>query len=163
FIPPTPGIYMVRIKDAAYEETVQRVELVSTSKQYVTIDLKPIPGSAPAATAKDASGATVSAADLAVPDNAKKEFDSAQTSLDAKDYDSGIAHLKRAIDMYGNFPQAYATLGAAYLEQKKFTEAQTSLQKAVELDPKAAGAYIELGAVRNQLKDYPGAVTALSK
>lgn len=54
-------------------------------------------------------------------------------------------------------------MGAAYLEQKKYKEAQGALEKAVQLDPKAAGAYIELGAALNQLKDYPGAVTALTK
>jgi len=163
FTPPSVGIYLVKLKQPGYKEETSRVELVNTEKGYANLTMTPIPGEAPPEPLKDASGATVSAADLAVPDNAKKEFDAAQKSLDAKDYDSGIAHLRRAIDMYGNFPQAYATLGAAYLEQKKYTDAQAALQKAVELDPKAAGAYIELGATLNQLKDYPGAVTALSK
>jgi tetratricopeptide (TPR) repeat protein len=125
--------------------------------------LQPIPGATPPEVPKDATGGSVSVADLAVPDNAKKEFDVAQKALDAKHFDSGIAHLKKAIELYPNFPQAYATMGAAYLDEKKYKDAQTALEKAVELDPKAAGAFIELGATLNQLKDYPGAVTALNK
>jgi len=125
--------------------------------------LEPVPGEAPPQATKDASGGSVSAADLAVPDNARKEFDAAQKALEAKNMDSGVTHLKKAIQLYSNFPQAYATLGAAYLEQKKYKEAQEVLEKATQLDAKAAGAYIELGATLNQLKDYPAAVTALTK
>lgn len=163
FVPPSTGSYVVRLKEPGYKEQSSRVDLISTSKGYVYFTLNPIPGEAPPAPPKDASGPSVSAADLAVPDNAKKEFDVAQKALDAKDFDSGIAHLKKAIELYPNFPQAYATMGAAYLEQKNYKEAQTALVKAVELDPKAAGAFIELGATLNQLKDYPSAVSALTK
>jgi Flp pilus assembly protein TadD len=163
FIPPTTGSYIVRVKEPGYKPTSSRVDLISTPKGYVSLTLQPIPGEAPPEAPKDAKGGSVSAADLAVPDNAKKEFEAAQKALEAKDSDSGIAHLKKAIELYGNFPQAYATLGAAYLDQKQYKEAQTALEKAVQLDPKAAGAYIELGATLNQLKDYPGAVSALTK
>jgi Flp pilus assembly protein TadD len=162
FIPPTTGSYIVRVKEPDYKQTFVRVDLISTPKGYASLALTPIPGKAPE-TPKDATGASVSAADLAVPDNAKKEFEAAQRALEAKDLDSGIAHLKKATQLYENFPQAYATMGAAYLDQKKYKEAQTALEKAVQLDPKAAGAYIELGATLNQLKDYPGAVSALTK
>jgi Flp pilus assembly protein TadD len=163
FIPPSPGSYVIRLKQPGYKEQSSRVDLISTSKGYVSLTLEPIPGQAPPEAPKDATGGSVSAADLAVPDNAKKEFEAAQKALDAKDFDSGVAHLRKATELYPNFPQAYATMGAAYLEQKKYKEAQEALEKALQLDPKAAGAYIELGATLNQLKDYPGAVTALTK
>jgi Tfp pilus assembly protein PilF len=142
FIPPTTGSYIVKVKEPGYKPSSSRVDIISTPKGYVSLTLTPIPGEAPAA---------------------RKEFDAAQKALDAKDMDVGIAHLKKAIELYPNFPQAYATMGAAYLEQKKFKEAQEALEKATQLDPKAAGAYIELGATLNQLKDYPGAVAALTK
>jgi tetratricopeptide (TPR) repeat protein len=163
FIPPTTGSYIVRVKEPDYKQAFARVDLISTPKGYASLTLTPIPGAAPAKPPKDAAGPSVSAADLAVPDNARKEFDAAQKALEAKDMDGGIAHLKKAIELYPNFPQAHATMGAAYLEQKKFKEAQEALEKATQLDPKAAGAYIELGATLNQLKDYPGAVAALTK
>jgi Tfp pilus assembly protein PilF len=163
FVPPTTGSYVVRIKEPGYKPLSGRVDLISTPKGYVSLTLQPIPGAAPPEAPKDAAGPSVSAADLAVPDNAKKEFEAAQKALDAKDFDSGIAHLKKATELYPNFPQAYATMGAAYLDQKKYKEAQTALEKAVELDPKAAGAFIELGATLNQVKDYPGAISALNR
>jgi len=163
FVPPTTGSYLVRIREPGYKPLASRVDLISSPKGYVSLTLQPIPGAKEVEAPKDAAGGSVSAADLAVPDNAKKEFGAAQKALDAKDFDSGIAHLKKATELYPNFPQAYATMGAAYLEQKKYQEARGALEKAVQLDPKAAGAYIELGATLNQLKDYPGAVTALTK
>ena len=163
FVPPTTGSYVVRLKEPGYKSSFGRVDLISTPKGYVALTMQPIPGAKELEAPKDATGGSVSAADLAVPDNAKKEFEAGQKALDAKNFDSGIGHLKKATDLYPNFPQAYATLGAAYLEQKKYKEAQEALEKAVQLDPKAAGAYIELGATLNQLKDYPSAVTALTK
>jgi len=163
FVPPTTGSYVVRVKEPGYKPLSGRVDLISSPKGYVSLTLQPIPGAKEPEAPKDATGGSVSAADLAVPDNAKKEFEAAQKALAGKDFDSGIAHLKKAAELYPNFPQAYATMGAAYLEQKKYKEAQEALEKAVQLDPKAAGAYIELGATLNQLKDYPGAVTALTK
>jgi Tfp pilus assembly protein PilF len=163
FVPPTTGSYLVKVKEPGYKPFSSRVDLISTPKGYVSLNLQPIPGGSPPEAPKDATGASISAADLAVPDNARKEFDAAQKALGAKDLDGGIAHLKKAIELYPNFPQAYATMGATYLEQKKFKEAQEALEKATQLDPKAAGAYIELGATLNQLKDYPGAVAALTK
>jgi len=163
FVPPTTGSYIVKIKQPGYKEASSRVDLILNHKGYAPLKLEPIPGEAPPEAPKGTNGGSVSAADLAVPDNARKEFESAQKSLDAKDFDSGIAHLLRAIDIYGNYPQAYTTLGAVYVEQKRYKEAQTALEKAVQLDPKAAAAYIELGAALNQLKDYPAAVTALNK
>ena len=163
FVPPTTGSYIVKIKEPGYKSLASRVDLISTPRSYVSLSLEPVPGEAPPQATKDASGGSVSAADLAVPDNARKEFDAAQKALEAKNMDSGVTHLKKAIQLYSNFPQAYATLGAAYLEQKKYKEAQEVLEKATQLDAKAAGAYIELGATLNQLKDYPAAVTALTK
>jgi Flp pilus assembly protein TadD len=162
FVPPATGSYIVRIKEPGYKPLSGRVDLISTPKGYVSLTLQPTPGATPLEVPKDAGG-SVSAADLAVPNNAKKEFEAAQKALDAKDFNSGIAHLKKATGLYPNFPQAYATMGAAYLDQKNYKEAQAALEKAVQLDPKAAGAYIELGATLNQLKDYPGAVSALTK
>ena len=56
---------------------------------------------------------------------------------------------------------AYALLGTAYLEQKKWRDAGTALQKSISLDSNSADAYLALGAVFNQTRDYSQAETAL--
>ena len=100
FVPPTTGAYVVRLVQPDYKQVSARVDLISSPKGYVSFTLQPIPGAAPPEPPKDATGPSVSAADLAVPDNAKKEFEAAQKALGREGSRSGIAHLLRAIDLY---------------------------------------------------------------
>ena len=162
FNPRTTGLYVLDLRHFGYQEIRKQVDLRDIRGAYVTLDLKPESTENKSAAPKDAAGGSISAADLAVPDDARKEFDAGQKALEANDLDSGIAHLQKAIQHYDAFPQAYALLGGAYVQQQKYNEARTALQKAIQLDPKATGAYIELGATFNQLQKYPEAEKALN-
>lgn len=163
FNPRTTALYVLSVRQPGYKEIRKEVDLRDIRGAFVTLDLIPESGKNESSAPKDASGSSVSAADLAVPENARKEFDAGQKALEAKDLNSGIAHLQKAIKLYDAFPQAYAMLGGAYVEQQKYNEAQAALQKAIQLNPKASGAYIELGATFNQMKKYPDAEKALNQ
>lgn len=158
-----PAIYLVRVKDPGYLEATVRLDLQNTTSGFANVVLRPIPGKAPPATPKGASGSLVSAVDLSVPDNARTEYEKGQHLLQDHDVDAGIPHLKKAIRLHGSFPQAYLLLGLAYNEQKKWKEAQGVLEQAVHLDPKATEAYFQLGAALNQLKDFAAAEKALTQ
>lgn len=56
FIPPSPGSYLVRLKQPGYKEQLSRVDLISTSKGYVSLTLQPIPGAKEPDAPKDATG-----------------------------------------------------------------------------------------------------------
>ncbi|MGA8143083.1 MAG: tetratricopeptide repeat protein [Candidatus Acidiferrales bacterium] len=159
FNPRTTGLYVLSVRQHGYLEIRKDVDLRDVRGAYVTLDLR----SDSAGDSKDAKAGSVSAADLAVPDDARKEFDAGQKALEAKDLNSGVAHLQKAIQLYDAFPQAYTMLGGAYVALGKYKDAEAALQKAVQLDPKASGAFIELGAAFNQEKDYPAAEKALSQ
>lgn len=161
FMPNTgQTVYLVRVKQPGYLEARARLDLQNTQSGYANLVLKPIPGQpAPA----DGAGVAVSAADLSVPEPARKEFDLGQESLQKHEIDAGIAHLKKAIELHDEYPKAYTLLGTALNEQKKWKEAQAALDKAVQLDPKAAEAYFQLGAALNQQKDYAGAEKAFTR
>ncbi len=163
FSPRTTGLYVLSLRQPGYLEIRKEVDIRDTRGAYVTLDLKPEPGRNESSAPKDSEGTAVSVADLAVPDNARKEFDAGQKALEAKDFNSGIAHLQKAIKLYDAFPQAYTMLGGAYVEQERYKEAEAALQKAIQLDPKASGAYIELGATFNQMKNYAEAEKALNQ
>jgi tetratricopeptide (TPR) repeat protein len=94
---------------------------------------------------------------------ARKEYELGHQSLQKHEVDGAIAHLRKAIDLHDQFPQAYIMLGMAYNEQKKWKDAQDALEKAVEQDPRATEAYFQLGASLNQQKDFAGAVKALNQ
>ncbi len=154
---------MVRMIERGFKEVSVRVELIGMSRGYATLELKPVPGEAPAESLKEPSGDTVSILDVGVPENARQEFEKGQSALTENNLDAGISHLRKAIKLYDAFPQAYTLLGTAYLEQKDWKDAEVALRKASELDPKFPDAYLELGAVFNQTKNYPQAETVLLK
>ena len=158
------GIYIVRLNETGYRPLSVRVELTGITRQFVMIDLKPLQEREPAPPVrKENVGTQVPVLELNVPDKARQEFELGQKSLEERQLDEGILHLRNALAIYDSFPQAHLLLGSAYLEQKKWTEAQTSLETAIRLNPKLAEAYLELGAVFNQLREYPQAEIALTR
>jgi tetratricopeptide (TPR) repeat protein len=158
-IPPAPAVYYVKAKQPGYVEASARVDLQNVMTNMALLVLKPIPGGPFA----EGPSKAVSASDLGVPENAHKEFDKGQSALNQHDLDGGVAHLKQAIHLYPSFPQAYALLGTAYNEQKKWKDAESALRRATELDPKASEPYLQLGAAFNQTKDYAEAEKALTQ
>ncbi|MGA8223690.1 MAG: tetratricopeptide repeat protein [Candidatus Acidiferrales bacterium] len=160
FIPDTATIYYVRAKQPGYLEATQRLDLQNSQDGYAILILKRDPKHpAPA----DTPGTTISAAELSIPDAAKKEFDKATEALQNHDLDGGVSHLKKAIELHAQYPQAYTMLGSAYNQQKKWSDAQGALQKAIQQDPNEADAYFQLGATLNQQKDFAGAEKALKQ
>ena len=108
-------------------------------------------------------GDAVSVERLAIPPNARQEFDKGEEALKANQPDDAAKYLQKAIKLYGNYPDAYCLLGDAYLQSHDLKNAETSLKKSIELEPKIAATHIDLGAVQNQLKDYPGAEASLKE
>jgi tetratricopeptide (TPR) repeat protein len=160
-MPGAFGMYIVRINQLGYKEVAAQVNLVDTSRGFVTLDLKPDAASRPSGAPDPILGESVSAADLGVPENARREFEKGESALKQRKPGAGISHLQKALKLYEPFPQAYTLLGTAYLEQKNWKAAETALQKATSLDANASDAYLALGAVFNQTKEYSRAEPAL--
>jgi tetratricopeptide (TPR) repeat protein len=161
----TSGVFIVRISETTYKEVSSRVELISTPRAYVTLDLiplkkEPIPDvSVPPADAAD----SVSVKDLAIPEQARQEFSKGEQALRAKNADESVKHFQKAIKIYDAYPQAYRMLGDAFVEKQQWPEAETALKKSIALQPDMAPAYFDLGALRNQTKNYAGAEESLKK
>ena len=154
-------MYIVRLNQLGYKEISVQVNLVDSVRGFVTLDLKPDTASAPSDAHDHVAGDSVSATDLAVPANAREEFEKGESALKQNRLDAGIAHFRKAIKIYEPFPQAYTLLGTAYLEQKNWKAAGAALEKATTLDSQSSEAFLALGAFYNQTKDYPQAETAL--
>lgn len=155
--------FFVRAIQPGYLEAKVRVDLQNSHLGIANLALNPIPGNALPAASKNSLDATVSVIDLSVPESARTEYDLGRRALEKKDLDGGIAHLRKAIILHDQFPQAYTLLGILYNEQRKWKEAEGALEKAVQQDAKAIEAYFQLGACLNRQKDYAGAVIALSQ
>jgi len=161
FQPKSAGMYIVRLNQFGYKEVSVHVNLVDSLRGYVTLDLKPDHPEAPPDTLDGVSGDSISVADLNIPENARQEFEKGQSAMKENNLHAGISHLQKAIKLYEAFPQAYALLGTAYLEEKNWKDAEAALEKSIGFDSNSADAYLALGAVFNQTRNYPRAETAL--
>src|SRR5258708_13698824 len=136
------GVYRVRMSERGYREVIVRVELIVMSRGYASLELHPIPGEAPAKSAKEPVGDSVSVVDASVPPNAREEYDKAQSALVDNKTEAAIAHLQKAVKLYKPFPSAYTLLGRAYLTQKNWKEAEAALQKPISLDAASPEPYL---------------------
>lgn len=100
---------------------------------------------------KDAVGSTqgmVSAAELNVPDKAKKEFAKGNDALVAGDAKKALDHYNKAVQIYPRYGLAYNNIGAAYMQEHDTAHAQEAFAKAVEADPLLGSANANLARTK---------------
>jgi tetratricopeptide (TPR) repeat protein len=163
FLPGSGGMYIVRLHQMGYKEVSVDINLVDTLRAYVNIDLKPDKDSDPAHSRNAPSMDFVAAEDLAVPENARREFEKGKSLLKQNRLDDSVSHLRKALKLYDAFPEAYTLLGTAYLEQKNWGAAEKALHKAMDLNSSSADALLALGAMFNQTQNYSQAEASLLK
>lgn len=159
------GVFIVRITERDFKEVSARVELMSSPRAYVVLDLVPLKKESIAeiSVPRSAPAEAVSVKDLVIPEPARLEYNKGQEALTAKNTDESVKHFQKAIKLYPDYPEAYRMLGDAYVEKQQWPEAESALKKSIELQPDLAPAYFDLGALRNQTKNYAGAEEALKK
>jgi cytochrome c-type biogenesis protein CcmH/NrfG len=158
---PGQMVFVVKAKIPGHQEQIQRVDMTIRTSEYLTFDLQPTgsnsPGSAPAA-------GSLSAREAAIPENARKEYATARDLFSTnKPGEDGVRHLKKAIQIYPKYSDAYVLLGMAYIEENKPDDAKTALGKAIEIDPKLAEAYLTLGMLQNHQQAYADAEKNLTQ
>ncbi len=155
-----PEYYNVRVRAIAYQEYVEEVDLAHSPMGYLTVELKPVPGS----TASAAPVATVSVETLTAPEGARKNLQNGRELLSkGKDLDKSIQFFKKAIEDYPKYSEAYLLMGVAYSAENNPRDASKALHKAIELNADSVPAYIALGSLQNGQKDFAAAEKSLLK
>lgn len=157
------GVFIVRLNGQGYHDVSERVELIGTSRGYVTLTLRPLETTTRNTTGEKAPSGRISAGELGVPEDARKEYEKGEAALHAKDAEKAAKYFEKAAKLYENYPQAYRMMGEAYLQEQDYKKCEEALKKSIALDPKLADAYVDLGAVYNQQKNYPQAEIELKK
>jgi tetratricopeptide (TPR) repeat protein len=152
-----PGVFLVRVRYPGFHEIVERVDATMSPRQFVSMVLKPLPGTNP--TPPEGPNATISA----VPEKAQQQLDKGKKKLEKGDAGGAVNEFKKAIDAYPNYSEAYFWMGSALMDQGKFAEAQAALQKAIDLDSNNGVAYLALGSSYNRIKNYTAAEPLLVK
>lgn len=100
-----------------------------------------------------ASGAAVSATTDSAPPQAMKSFQKARTELLDQKSDRAQRYLKKAVELYPSFAEAWYQLGKLQV-QSDANEARNSFSRAVRADPKFILPYEQLGALAIQAQNW---------
>jgi tetratricopeptide (TPR) repeat protein len=153
-----PAQYLLSIRMPGFKEIQREVNLVMIPSDYIQRGLVP-----DGTVSGGGSAYSPKLLDANVPAEARKEFERADTALANNKAVEGISHLEKAIQIYPNFVEAELRLGAAYMDQQKWEQAEQVLKRAFETNPKAANAQFALGEVYFQQKRFNEAEKALLK
>jgi len=136
------GEYIIRVMRQGYQPGEARVDFRKgdSTVQNVDIPLMPLEQDR-----TGAPGGTISADDLKIPENAKKEFERGKRLLtEKKNAQESIGAFEHAIELYPEYPDAYFLMGTAQMQLNAAPAAEASLRKAITLDAHRTAPYYPL-------------------
>jgi tetratricopeptide (TPR) repeat protein len=149
------GTYMVEVHEAGYRDVSQRVDLTTVPTYYAMFTLVPLPGKSQPAPGTAGNGTQISAAELALPEGTRKEFEEAKALVEQQHQPKkGIPHLQKVIEAAPNFAEAHLLLGTARMDLHQWKDAEAVLQETISLDDKSSQAYLALGTCYNEQHKY---------
>lgn len=150
-----PGQYDLVVRDGLSEGQ----ERVTTAgmRMYVTVRMSNSQAS------ETGNSATVSVAQMNVPDKARKAYQKAQEEFSKGKLAEADGQLDKALKIYPNYAEALTLRGVLDLQQQRSTDAVAELEKAVDCDHNYAMAHIALGSAYNSLKRFDDAVRVLDR
>jgi tetratricopeptide (TPR) repeat protein len=146
FVGLARAMYIVEVAVEGYQPVRERVDLYLGARRDITIILEPKIG-----VTSNSSGTALSLRELRIPDKALKSFEKGIRELyENSRPDRSVDYLRKAIDIYPDYDEAYVQLGLAYLRQGQYAEAQGVIETATVVNPTNARAYMALGTLYNQ-------------
>jgi tetratricopeptide (TPR) repeat protein len=130
---------------------------------YVNPPFAESSGSRFAPKGENSENAFVSAAELAIPSRARKEFDKGNAALQKHDFEEARHHFEKAIDLYPSFPSAYNNLGVVFARLGQPDSERDALQTALQLNDHFELAYLNWGRMDIASSNFTDAETMLKK
>ena len=143
------GTYTLVVSEPGHAEVRRTVEVSPTlanskGQVNVTIDLRQSESDSRDALERRAK---VSVRDLAIPNEARREYEQADKSLERRDVAGATAHLERAVKFAPNFSMAWNHLGTIAYQTGQYVLAESDFRKALDADPNAYEPIVNLGGV----------------
>ena len=137
------GNYKVRISGIGVVETISESFIVDPRDRFQTqyVHVKTQPSSE----AKGGAGKPISAAELNVPDKARKEFDKGTEAMVKSRWDEAEKHFEKATEIYPRYASAFNNLGVVAINEQKLPAARGYFQQAIKVDDHLASAYLNIG------------------
>jgi len=145
------GSYEVRSM-SRLQEVRERVDLTGIDQQ-VTLHLSEA--------ANTGTGATVSVAEMRIPDKARKEYEKAEQAFAKQKLDEARARCAKALALVPTYSRAL-TLSALFdLSDNKLEDAAQKAEQAIKSDVGYGMGYVVLASIYNSLKRYDDAARTL--
>ena len=107
--------------------------------------------------------ATVSVAQMKVPEKARNLLEKAQSALEKRKLQEADAYVSQALQVYPDFAEALTLRGLMFLDGKHLDDAAASLEKSIQADRSYGMGYIVLGAVYNMQSRFDDAIRVLDR
>ena len=157
-----PGTYTVQASKQGYQNTEAQFSLLtgsSAGNSDATIRMRPV-----TTTTTAPKGPVLPARQAKIPSEAKKLFDKGVEELTQnKSPEASIEPLRRAIEIYPDYDEAYVQLGIAYYRLARREEAEQTFRKALQVFPQNARAHIFLSKLLSAQGKLDSAVEELRK
>lgn len=140
------GTYLVRAESPGFQPGETEVALISFSRvdqALATVTLRRDPS--PMDSLLGNVETTVSVDTLSIPSKAIDEMEKARKSRQDNDSEKAVEHLKKAIEIYPRFYQAYNNLAVEYTRLGRLNEAAQMLEKSIEIQPHDSTTHRNLG------------------
>ncbi len=106
---------------------------------------------------------SISAAELKIPEKARKEFGKGNELVAKGDLKKGQEHYEKAISIYPRYPMAYNNLGVVYMKSGDKIHAREAWNKALDADPDLATANANVARLDVVEQDFSGAIPLLDR
>lgn len=114
-------------------------------------------------TATPSNPSLASAAELRVPQNARKDFDQGLAAWQKGAYQQAAEKFEKAVAEYPEYDTAYNNLGVMYAHLGQNDKSMAAFRRAVELNDKNGDADRNLARLLMRQNDYPRAEELLNK
>ncbi len=150
------GNYHIVVSGEGIETTDSGIFEVDGRKagqhQFISVKRTNEAASLPASAAS--TNAMVSAAQLAIPRDAQKEFDKANGLIAKENWSKAQEKLTKALEIYPQYVEAYNNVGVVVGRMGDTSAEKENLEKAVTINPRFAPAYVNLGKLSIKLRDF---------
>lgn len=157
------GTYRLRMSANNIEETTSDTFNLEAGErdhhESVHVELKPVAD----AQQSTPGGPPISAAELNIPDKARKEFDEGNAELSKQNFPEARKHYEKATELYPQYAWAFNNLGIIAMKQGNPVEAHNFFQRSIDADGSYANGYFNLGKLMAMEKKYAVADTLLAK
>jgi tetratricopeptide (TPR) repeat protein len=142
----TAGTYVLQVSGFGIQPATVRFDLLPSETQHIEyVHVRPDTDERQGPTSAQRA---VSAADLTVPDKAKRELNKGNDAMKHQDHNGAMKHYRKAVEIYPQFAAAQNNLGVACMRTKDYACARAAFEAATKLNPRSASAFMNLARLR---------------